>query len=71
MAWKAGRIQGIVARDFGPARFTIPKTAVDETGTATHVQLALRASATTSDSTFDLLMAARPLKVRPSGVKAA
>lgn len=67
----AGRIQGIVARDFGPARFTIPKTAVDETGTATHVQLALRASATASDATFDLLMAARPLKVRPSGVKAA
>lgn len=67
----AGRLQGIVAKDFGPARFTIPKTEVETAAATSHVQLALRAEATDSDATFDLLMSARPLRVRTPGIKAA
>ena len=67
----AGRIQGIVAKDYGPARFTIPKTDVETTAATSRVQLALRAEARDSDVTFDLLMRARPLRVRAPGIKAA
>lgn len=60
----AGRIQGIVAADYGPSTFTIPKLSLDQTPSDASVQLALRATATDASVSFDLLMSARPVRVR-------
>jgi len=60
----AGRIQVAVAGEYGPARFTLPKISLDEKPSTERVQLALRATASASSATFDLLMRARAVKLR-------
>ena len=60
----AGRIQGAAAVAHGPASFTIPKIVIDTVATPERTQFALRASSPGTSVAFDVLLSARPIKVR-------
>jgi CheY-specific phosphatase CheX len=67
----AGRIQSVVAKEYGPAKFTIPTTGTGSNETGFRAQFGLRAAAKNSDAFVDLLMSARPLRPGAGEVRAA